>query len=72
MQNWLDGIKNRKPCICTADIGHHSVTVCHIGVISLRLGGKKLKWDPAKEKFDDDDANKMLARPIRGDWKLEA
>jgi predicted dehydrogenase len=71
MRNWLDGIRTRKECICPAEVGHRSVSVCHIGVISLRLGGKKLKWDPVKEKFDDEDANKMLSRPMRGDWKLD-
>jgi predicted dehydrogenase len=72
MGNFLEGIRTRKPCICSAEIGASSVTVCHIGVICQRLGGKKLKWDPIKQKFDDEDANKMLSRPRRGEWKLEA
>jgi hypothetical protein len=46
------------------------VTVCHIGVISQRLGGKKLKWDPIKQRFDNDDANAMLSRTMRSPWKL--
>jgi hypothetical protein len=72
MGNFLDGVRTRKPCICPAEVGHRSVSVCHMGVISLRLGGKKLAWDPAQQRFDDSEANKMLSRPIRGDWKLEA
>ncbi len=70
MMNFIDCVKTRKSTICTAEIGHRSVTVCHIGVISTRLG-KKLKWDPVKEKFDDDEANKMLSREMRKPWKLE-
>ena len=70
MANWLNGIRTRKPCICTAEIGHRSVTVCHLGTISLRLGGKALKWDPIKERFDDEAANKLLSREMRGEWKL--
>ena len=72
MANWLNGIRTRKPCICTAEIGFRSVAVCHIGTISLRLGGKALKWDPAKFRFDDDAANAMLSRVMRGEWKLPA
>jgi predicted dehydrogenase len=71
MANFLDCVKSRKPTICTPDIGHRSATVCHIGVIALRTG-KQLKWDPVKEEFDNADANKMLSRPMRAPWKLEA
>jgi len=71
MQNFLDGIKTGKPCICNPDVGHRSVTVCHLGVIALR-SGKKLKWSPAKQQFDDEDANKWLSREMRSPWKLEA
>jgi predicted dehydrogenase len=71
MANFLDGVRTRKPTICTAEVGHRSVTVCHLGAIALRTG-KKLKWDPVKQELDDAEANKMLSRPMRAPWKLEA
>jgi hypothetical protein len=38
----------------------------------MRLGRKKLKWDPVKEQIiDDAEAAKMLSRPYRAPWKLE-
>ena len=50
----------RRP-ICDAEIGHRSVSVCHLGVIAIRLG-RKLNWDPDKEQFvDDKEANGYLA-----------
>jgi predicted dehydrogenase len=70
MQNFLDGIRTGKPCICPAEVGHRSVTVCHLGTIALR-SGKKLKWDPVKEQFDEADANKWLSREMRAPWKLD-
>lgn len=71
MANWLDCIRSRKDPICTAEIGHRSCTVCHIGNLSLRLGGRKMDWDPKAEQFKTDaDGNRMLSRPMRGPWKL--
>src|SRR5439155_7734410 len=69
--NFVDCIRTRKDTICTAEIGHRSVSVCHIGNISLRLGGRKLEWDPKKEMFKGDkQANAMLHRHQREGYQI--
>lgn len=72
MKNFFDCVRSRQQPICEAEIGHRSVSVCHLGVLALRLG-RKLKWNPRKEEFvDDKDANQWLAReqrkPFTYDW----
>jgi predicted dehydrogenase len=63
--NWLDCIRNNKPNITPAEIGHRSTSVCIISHIAMRLG-RKLKWDPDREQFiNDAEANAMLSRPQR-------
>ncbi len=72
MGNFFESIQSRKPPICEAEIGHRSATVCHLGVISLRLG-RKLQWDPQAEQFvNDPEANRWLTRELRKPWSYES
>jgi predicted dehydrogenase len=68
--NWLECIRSKKDPICTAEIGHRSASICHLGNIGYRVR-RPLKWDPAKEQFASDAAaNKELAREPRPKWKV--
>lgn len=69
-RNWLDAIRSRKKPICDVEIGHRSASICELGQIGYDLR-RPLNWDPVKERFvNDDDANKLLSRPLRDPWKL--
>jgi hypothetical protein len=47
------------------------VSLCHLGVIAIRLG-RKLHWDPVKEHFvDDKEADGYLQREMRKPWTYE-
>jgi predicted dehydrogenase len=66
--NWLDCIKSRKEPISPVEIGHRACTVCLVTHIAMKLG-RKLNWDPDKEKFvNDNEANAMLSRPQRAPY----
>lgn len=72
MGNFFDCIRTRKAPICDAEIGHRSASLCHLGVLSLRLG-RKLQWNPETEQFvGDDDANHWLRRELRKPWSYDA
>lgn len=69
-ENWLEGIRTRRECVCTAAIGHHTATVCHLGNIAYWLK-RRLEWNPEGERFvNDPEANRLLSRPMRGPWVL--
>jgi len=69
-RNFLDCVKSRKDCYFPPEIGHRCFTIAHIGNISMLLG-RKLKWDPDKERFiNDEQANRMLSRSMRSPWRL--
>ena len=70
--NFIECMKTRRPPICPAEVGHRSVSVCHLGNLSLRLG-RKLKWDPEREVFPDDaEAQEYVAREMRRPWSYDA
>jgi hypothetical protein len=68
--NWLAGIRSRRPCICTADIGCSTITVCSLGCIAYRLN-RPLKWDPGASQFvNDPAADRLLYRSMRAPWSI--
>ena len=72
IQNWLDCIKTRSLPNADVEIGHRSISVCHLLNIT-REAGRRLKWDPDKETFPDDaEANQLLDRPRREGFELPA
>ncbi len=69
-RDFLDAVKSRGNTIADVETGHRSSTVCHLGNIAMRVGGK-LKWCPESEKFLDGTAgNELLSRSMRAPWHL--
>jgi hypothetical protein len=74
MGNFFECLRSRKDPICRVEIGHRSISVAHLGAISVRLG-RAIQWDPVKEEIvGDADAARWLSRPMRKpyDWDFIA
>jgi predicted dehydrogenase len=68
--NWLDSVRSRKPPATNAEIAHRACSACLLHHIAMKTK-RKLSWDPAKERFqNDDEANAMLSRPQRKPYVL--
>ena len=69
-RNFIDCVKSRQPTITPVETAHHSALPGHLGLISM-LVGRKIKWDPVRERIQGDPgASKLLTRPYRPPWKL--
>jgi hypothetical protein len=67
-RNFLDCVKSRKDGVEPVEAGHRTSALCHLGNIAMVLK-RKIKLDPQTEQIvGDDEANKMLSRPLRGPW----
>jgi len=70
MQNWIDCIRSRQKPVADVEIGHRSVSVCHLANIT-RYEGRRLRWDPVKERFEGDEAaNRWVVRVRRKGYEL--
>ena len=55
-----------------AEIGHRACSTCLLHHIAMKTK-RHLHWDPAKERFiNDDAANAMLSRPQRAPYVMTA
>ncbi|UCD00365.1 MAG: Gfo/Idh/MocA family oxidoreductase [Phycisphaerales bacterium] len=69
-QNFLDCIRSRRLTICPVEVGHRSISVGLLGEIAM-LTGRKITWDPEKERIlDDPQACMLLGRSYREPWVL--
>jgi hypothetical protein len=67
-EDFLVAIKESRETLEPVEVGHRTVSICQIGLIATKLG-RKINWDPETEKFKDDNAaNAMIDRPVRGNW----
>ena len=70
LRNFFECLRTRKKPYADVEIGHRSISVCHLANIARDVG-RKLQWDPAKEQFvGDDEANTYVSRPRRKGYEL--
>ncbi|MBL9150878.1 MAG: Gfo/Idh/MocA family oxidoreductase [Verrucomicrobiales bacterium] len=71
VRNFLDAVRSRKRESLNQEIlsGHISTVMCHAGNIAWRTG-KKLRFDPKTETFDDAEANALVGREHRKGFEL--
>jgi len=75
--DWLKCIKDRRDPAAHAEIGHRTVTVCHLANIARWVSeitgqtGQKLQWDSKAERFTNSkEANQFLDCPRRKGYEL--
>ncbi len=69
-RNWLDCVKSRLQPIAPVEVGHRSCSACLLHHTAMKLP-RKLYWDPARERFhNDDEANGLLSRPQRWPYRI--
>jgi predicted dehydrogenase len=68
--NWIDCILTKKEPIAPVEVAHRSCSACLLHHIAMKVD-RKIYWDPANEKFkNDDEANKMLSRTQRDPYRI--
>ncbi len=69
-RNWIDCIRSRKRPVADVSFGAHTSILCSLANHGYQLR-REMKWDPKKYTFPDDkEANALLSRPGRSQWKL--
>lgn len=69
-ENFENCIRTRDLPIMHIEAGHRVATLCILGNIAWWLG-RKLEWDPVNERVkNDEEANRLLFKPGRGEWQI--
>ena len=69
--NLFDCVRSRKLSNADVEKVHLSTCLCHLGNISGRVGGDRLRYDAAAEQFiGHPEANKLVKRPGRKPYQI--
>lgn len=64
-EDFLMAVKNGKPSLEPLETAHRTISMCQLGLISIKMGSP-IKWDPEKEEIiGNNAASAMLNIPIR-------
>jgi len=73
MANFIECCRDRSEPVSDVWSHHRAMTTCHLANIAIRLGGRKLQWDPVKEEIvGDSEANAWQTRPQRAGYEINA
>jgi predicted dehydrogenase len=68
--DFLEAVRTRRQPAATIDDAFRADVICQLVDIAVRLG-RKITWDPVKEEIvGDDQASRLLCRPMREPWRL--
>ncbi|MCC6143402.1 MAG: gfo/Idh/MocA family oxidoreductase, partial [Candidatus Hydrogenedentes bacterium] len=68
-QDFINAVKSRGLPMAPVMVGHRTASMCHMANIAMLLG-RKLRWNPTTEQFDDAEANRMLLKSMRSPWHV--
>ncbi len=69
-ENFIECVRSRRDPAAPVEAGHSATTVSIVADIATRLH-REVTWDWTTERFiDDEDANRMLSRPMRSPWSI--
>lgn len=66
-RNFLDCVRSRKQTVANASAMHHTMSTVHAANICMWLK-RDLKYDPFKQEFNDEEANRLRTRAQREPW----
>ena len=67
--NFLSSIESNKLPLCDIEVGQRSTNMSLLGMLSAKLG-RSVEWDGNRGMVvNDEEANKLLSRAYRGEWK---
>ncbi|MCX5759709.1 MAG: hypothetical protein NTU83_14635, partial [Candidatus Hydrogenedentes bacterium] len=70
IRNFIDCVKSRAETICPVEMAIRCDTIAHMVDVAARTK-RTITWDPKAEQIvGDAEAEKMLTRPYREEWKV--